>query len=474
MRPCAILFDAQAAASLSWKDVRDSEFVWDFDDGGSTRDSEGFLAAVVYEKAGTYRPTVTVGGETWNAQTITVIDPRRTRCVSLAAVWEGCPAGATQHKNVREALSGLPAYTHVLFRRGEDFGSQNLSGYADVTFGAFGSGDKPIFRSATTWTGSARQTWMDLEVSASGPVDNMIETRDVDGLILRVDGESRFSTFLYTEYRSFVFNSDLSGASYGFFLNNPTNFVLKESTVRRSVSGQTTIRSQGGNRLLFQHNEIVGGGKQGSLSLRGNIQWALVQGNFFDETTSVNPEYAGADQLQEFIVWERNVFDATSSATQWGQRFVGHNMIVRNNVTYNCGQWHFKAESVDPIAPQNIWFINNTAFTNKSDAEGVVCGGSGCVNKNNLFYSTRNAANCFVGGTQATNWCRTANTCLDPVTGGSACYEPKFVSVDRKSPDFVRPGAGARGTDAGDRSVPVWDDLQKATRTAIDVGAIER
>ena len=62
MRPCAVQFDAQRGASLTWQEVRDSEFLWDFDDGGSTRDSEGFLAAVVYETAGTYHPTVTVDG----------------------------------------------------------------------------------------------------------------------------------------------------------------------------------------------------------------------------------------------------------------------------------------------------------------------------------------------------------------------------------------------------------------------------
>ena len=315
---------------------------------------------------------------------------------------------------------------------------------------------------------------MDLKVSASGPLDNMIETRAADGLILRMDGESAFSTFLYTGFRTFVFNSELTGASYGFYLQNPANFVLKDSTLRRSASGQTTLRSQGGERQLFQNNHILGGGKQGSLSLRGNLQWALVQGNFMDQTSSVNPQYDGANELQEFIVWERNTLDDTNSATQWGMLFVGHNMVVRNNVSYNCSQWHFKAGSSAPISSENIWFINNTAFTNKADAEGVVCGGSGCVNKNNLFYSTKSAFGCFSGGTQGKNWCRTANTCLDPVSGGSTCYEPNFMSTNPTSADFVRPGAGARGIDAGDPNVPVWDDYYHAPRSTVDVGAVEK
>ena len=35
MAPCAVQFDAQKGASLTWAEVRDSEFLWDFDDGGS-------------------------------------------------------------------------------------------------------------------------------------------------------------------------------------------------------------------------------------------------------------------------------------------------------------------------------------------------------------------------------------------------------------------------------------------------------
>jgi hypothetical protein len=48
------------------------------------------------------------------------------------------------------------------------------------------------------------------------------------------------------------------------------------------------------------------------------------------------------------------------------------------------------------------------------------------------------------------------------------------MSTSPTSPDFARPGAGARGIDAGDPNVPVWDDYQDRTRLVIDVGAVER
>ena len=107
MRPSAVQFDAQKGASLTWPEVRDSEYVWDFDDGGTRTDADGFLAAVVYQTAGTYRPTVTVDGETLNPQTVTVTEPTETRCVSLTSNWTGCPTGAGHYTSVSSALPGL-------------------------------------------------------------------------------------------------------------------------------------------------------------------------------------------------------------------------------------------------------------------------------------------------------------------------------------------------------------------------------
>ena len=130
MAPCAVQFDAQKGASLTWAEVRDSEYVWDFDDGGSRTDSEGFLAAAVYEKAGTYHPTVTVDGETWNVQTITVLDPTRTVCVGTD--FSDCPstAGGDHFATISSAVSATnsEARRHILLERGGSFGTLPSTG----------------------------------------------------------------------------------------------------------------------------------------------------------------------------------------------------------------------------------------------------------------------------------------------------------------------------------------------------------
>jgi hypothetical protein len=480
MRPCAVQLDAQLAASLSWAEVRDSEFVWDFDDGGARTDSEGFLAAVVYEKAGTYHPMVRVNGETWNPQTITVTDPTEIRCVSLSGDWTGCPAGAGHYSSVRSALSGLRSSTHVLFRRGESYGSQNLGGYSNVAFGAYGSGAKPIFSYSGSWKPGSATTWMDIEYNGSNSNAPMDLMSGNDILLFRMTLNAFNSNKgIYAEDGYFIIESEVTGGQYGIYTYSTPYLVVKDSTLDRAIGGEHTFRIQSGNRSLIQNNQILhstGDGYKTAFQLRGYSDWALVQNNYADQIMGVQPQndLDGYGELQQHIVWERNTLDSTNASIGWGMRFVGHDMIVRNNVTFNSSQFQFKAETYAGITATNIWFINNTAFTNKSGSDGFVCGGTGCVSKNNLFYSSQSVSSCFSGGTQARNWCRTSNICIDPITGNSDCYNPTFVSTDPASPDFVQPGAGARGIDGGDPNVPIWDDLYNVDRTTIDVGAAER
>ncbi len=145
MAPCAVQLDAQQGASLTWPEVRDSEYVWDFDDGGSRTDSEGFLAAVVYEKAGTYHPTVTVDGETWNPQTITVLDPTRTVCVGTD--FSDCPSanGADHFATISAAVTATngEARRHILLERGGSYGTLPGGSGNSTLIGAYSSGNKP-------------------------------------------------------------------------------------------------------------------------------------------------------------------------------------------------------------------------------------------------------------------------------------------------------------------------------------------
>ena len=472
MRPCAVQLDAQKGASLTWPEVRDGQYAWDFDDGGSRTDSEGFLAAVVYEFAGTYHPTITVDGETWNPQTITVTDPTEIRCVSLASEWTGCPADAGQYTSVSSALSGLSPGTHVLFHRGENYGSQNLSSHSNVSFGAYGSGNKPVFTTSSTWLLSAGQSFVDITVSGS----NVTEMRGDDTLLLRVDATASGSASYSAYSGSFFVDSNLSGNSYGMYLDSScSGLVIKNSTVDRPSSGQHTIRAEHCARMLIQNSSITGNGAQTALRIT-NTDWSLIQGNYMNRVSGFQ-NTTGEPNLNENTIWERNATDSGGYINAMEIKGTANNILVRNSVATDGTGAGFKAES----SGSGVWFINNTVYYNMAsdDYAGVTCSGTRCVARNNLVFAQPNsgAVPCVRSGTQSNNWCFTTNAtswCRDPQTGGSGCYNPSFVSTSRGNLDFLRPNAGTRGVDQAYQSVPIWNDYHNASRSTIDVGAVER
>ena len=187
MRPCAVQFDAQKASSLSWSEVRDSEYVWDFDDGGSRTDSEGFLAAVVYEYAGSHRPTVTVDGETWNPQTITVLDPTRTVCVG--GDFSDCPsaAGGDHFADLSSALTATrdEAGRHILLERGRSHGALPYGDTTPTMIGAYSTGAEPAVTAANV---DLTTDWSFVDLAISGSGGRAITTTSSGGLLLRIKG----------------------------------------------------------------------------------------------------------------------------------------------------------------------------------------------------------------------------------------------------------------------------------------------
>ena len=201
----------------------------------------------------------------------------------------------------------------------------------------------------------------------------------------------------------------------------------------------------------------------------------LVQNNHFDGHTGNEQSQPGDPRWQQKIVFERNSLDRSSlgASTDWGFQFGSQDIVVRNNIVYGGGgQFNYRAVSL-AASPDNVWFINNTSVGVSGDA--IRCAGTNCVMRNNLAYGNAQYSACFTGAaTMSRNWCNTTTKCIDPVTGGSSCYNPNFVSTTYGNPDFMRPAAGTRGIDAGYPTVPVWNDFENALRTTIDVGALEQ
>ena len=480
MRPCAVQFDAQAAASLSWPEARDSEYVWDFDDGGPRTDSEGFLAAVVYEAAGTYHPTVTVDGETWNPQTIIVTDPAEIRCVSLVSNWTGCPAGAGHYSSVSSALSGIPTNAHMLFHRGENYGNVNLGGYSNRAFGAYGSGAKPI----VSWTGTTNlgttQTLMDLDYRSSG--DSAIGVSGVDDLLLRMDSSGGALQNIWADGDPiFIIDSNISGGTNGMMAADLPYVVIKGSSFTRSGSGSHSCRIQGNTHGLFQNNTFYAPATHTGLTIRWNTSWDLVQGNTFFGASSAQSDAGDEGGLHQYIIWERNIWNFTGVKSGAQNTFSMRNSVIRNNVvrdTQNGGSGYAIEVSTQwGESSSNVQIVNNTIIQSVANKAGITVKGTNLEVRNNIVYSSADLFDCNSGGTQSNNWCYESsgtNDCEDPVDGSNDCYNPNFVSTNPASADFVRPGAGTRGIDAGIQTVAVWNDYDNAPRSMIDVGAVER
>ncbi|MGM9427136.1 PKD domain-containing protein [Hydrogenophaga sp. MI9] len=162
--PLAVQFDASGTTSSlsSQHPFHQVRYAFNFgDDQGlswpvsglpKNTQSGGPLAAHVYDLPGTYqvrvRATDQAGGYSERSVTVEVTDPNAvytgtgTICVSTAANFSGCPAGASQSR----ALPSSATYSghRVLLRRGETFDTINIPhGSQNVQVGAFGTGAKP-------------------------------------------------------------------------------------------------------------------------------------------------------------------------------------------------------------------------------------------------------------------------------------------------------------------------------------------
>ena len=517
--PCAVTLDAQAAEGLWWDAgiggtggdpgppyVKTSEFIWNFDDGGGTQDSEGFLAMALYETPGTYNPTVTVDGQLWRSRTITVTAPTRTLCVDTATGtdFSACPSavGADHFTSTSSAVSSAVSGNQILFRRGKSFGNQTLE-KAGVVFGAFDSGADPVF-AIGGWRPGNNVVYKDLDVtSSSGTAGIDMENGDNITLLRMQFTNTAYAAILANPFTIggygpafYVVNSNIVGKDYAAYATCEW-CAWKGNFVDVTSTAEHTIRVPGANHLLVQENEIHGNRTKESLTVRGESginpgsTWVLVQGNAFDTFADTQPQDSSANELLQNEIWERNLFDLLPPLGGYHQaaNFTGRHLVIRNNIAIGdlvYGIFGAGGHS-SPAQPLDVDFFNNTAYPDIGNSETFINVG-GCptcdVENNAAYMRGVSGAVCYVGGTKANNWCNTtgdASACVDPQDPAQSpsagdCYPLNFVSTNPTSRDFMRIGAGSRGVDHGNNAVPVWDDYFNPVRPDgnIDVGAVER
>jgi PKD repeat protein len=232
MRPCGVQVEAQSVEGLTWAQVRDSEFVWDFDasNGDNGSDADGFMAAHVYDTAGTYTITLRVDGDTWNTKQVIVTDPTTVACVSTSQTWTGCSytnncAGGTSppactYTSLTTALNNTGSNTHILLRGGESFGSiPDADSATNVLIGAYNNGtSNPAATSTQTIDSNERWIYQDINLTCTNQADVWCFGTVRRGAMIRRINATNGYQFIHT-----------LGDSYGgFVVDNVTTACLAE------------------------------------------------------------------------------------------------------------------------------------------------------------------------------------------------------------------------------------------------------
>ena len=505
MRPCAVQFDAQAGEELSWdggdgyggvRGVAESEFVWDFDDGGSGSDADGYLAAKVYETAGAFRPFVVVNGEAWNAQTIEVVDPEWVGCVSPTSSFADCPT-TNRYTAIADALAAAGNQKrHVLLHRGEFHGAMPQSTDDTQTMiGAYGTGPKPrveayYFPLASTW----RLVDLDMApvVNDEGSEDTVVRPSSPGGLMLRIEGRGD-PTPMWMEMRNPVFVIDTvinTGSDYVLMSFDGTQWGVVQGSTFESSGRLHVTRVDGDSqrKWLFKNSTFNhdGNGVSG-LRLSGTSEWIVVQGCTLGDILSMQDSGPNDMSIQRYVIVERNILNRNEYQGPWanvGSQFTGFNHVIRNNVAFHdsgSDVTDFSAGDLPATGPRDMWFINNTSINNNT-AGLVLSRCPTCVAVNNIVYTTvseLDGSGCIAstsGVMLQNNWCYSVNgTCLDPADGDSDCHDPGFMSLTLGDTDFARPAAASVGVNNGSSVAPLWKDLNGDPRGGnIDVGAVEQ
>jgi hypothetical protein len=154
----AIHVDA-LASKLGTGDWHESQITWDFGDSGARYNKlKGFNAAHVYDKAGSYKITLTItnkAGKVDKAQLNVNITAANRKVIYVAANGSDSNTGLSTSspiKSVSRAAQLADSNTEILFRRGDTFNLSStvwLNG-TNIVIGAYGIGDRPTLM----WNGA--------------------------------------------------------------------------------------------------------------------------------------------------------------------------------------------------------------------------------------------------------------------------------------------------------------------------------
>jgi Ca2+-binding RTX toxin-like protein len=426
------------ASTLNAGSYLTARWQWDFGDPGSRFNQlEGWNAAHVYNRPGTYTIRLTITNENGKSNSVSttvrvVEDNRRTIYVDAVAGRDS-NSGLSENSAVRSVsriaqLAG--SHTRILFKRGQKHTfdrTLNLP-YQDVLVGTYGSGERPILwrlrgngvSTLATYSNSNQVTFQDLVFDSPYVVQgNKAPNIGVDGIYPR--GVNM--TIRGCEFRNLDDAINSNGQPRGLLVQDNTAplatglrnyFVWSEGSdhvyLGNSAANSTrehNVRASGTTRMLVAYNNFTNldrSSVDGPDYSKGTVEvhkgsFAYVWRNeLHDGALRSGPR--GADYEPNTVKTEWVVFDSNELYEHNITIKIGtHHLIARNNVIRTNTSSAFSVETTDPWGRtvSDISIVNNTGITTEAVAKflnlpGAASSRGAITFKNNLWVAPNFAA----------------------------------------------------------------------------------
>ena len=487
------------ATSLNAGNYLTARWQWDFGDPGSKYNQlEGFNAAHVYSRPGTYTVKLTVTNENGRSSSLSttvkvVGDERRTIYVD-AERGNDNNNGATEKTAVRtpeRVKELLASHTRVLFKRDQrhvfDF---SLSvPYQDVYIGAYGSGDRPVL-----WRVKG------VGVSTISMYDQSNQVT-VENLVFDSPGAPRGSaapnigadaiyprgvniTIRGNEFRNLDDAINANGDPRGLLVQDNTAplatglrnyFVWSEGSdqvfLGNSAANSTrehNLRSSGTTRMLIAYNNFTNLDRskvdapdysKGTVEVhRGSFAYVW-RNELHDGALRAGPRgstWETPDKKTEWVVFDANELYEHDLTIKVGT----HHFMARNNIirTDSSSAITIETSDKDGRTVSDIHFVNNTATTRLTYGRFLSLprsgGNRGAITlKNNLWIVPK-----YVAAANASAPVYVESTNLDAFKEISNNVWPKPVSYHRYGEGGIHYVWPKWSASAGFKDVEEWDD----------------
>jgi len=346
------------------------------------------------------------------------------------------PSSPWRTINKLNSFYNLRPGDNVLFKRGDTFyggivvNNSGSSG-SPITYGAYGSGAKPVvtgFTNITSWTNLGGNIWESSDVVSSLSYLNIVVINNNNTPM------GRFPNSDFFTYQSNSGNTSISSSS----LTGSTNWTGAQSVIKkeRYVFEKGTITSQSGGTLYYSdpglYSPTAGFGffiQNDSRTLDSENEWFFNPLNkkirIYSISAPSNVQVPSIDQLVSFgngvgyITIDNILFTGCNSSAI--------NLANQNNITIqNCDITFAGINAIKALNSPYITLTNNQI--SETNNNGIQLDGN-CTNPNIAYNTIRNIG-LFEGMTQSYSSCSISCMASNSVIQYNTIVNSGYIGID--------------------------------------------